>query len=357
MPAYTVKTKTTTQMKRCMNTFDIQAVNFNFKNNIKTNIRVMDEQNFVNRYKWYNLPDGIDGQFLERMLYYKYQLALFYMESNDQFYILPFTFTKDIDVYGRWQYISPLPFTNGKVENGKERVWIPGLTKTIINDICIDINWDKITDSAVILRDYTNQLAESQIPRAILQEQIIDYESEIISMHRTALMNSTGTNAVRVNDEQDQAQIQALNDQVHIASLTGQKYLAAVAQIDMQGLDGAKTANPQEFMTALASIDNLRLSMLGLDNGGIQEKQGTIINAEAIAGKVNTGSILQDGLMQRQKFCNIVNSIWPLGIWCEVNQDFDIMTEVNESLAAPDNDYADVGSDINYEENNYDNEQ
>lgn len=348
MPVHTMKTKTTTQMKKAMEVYDKAAVNFMFKDNVKKNLRIMDEQNFVNRYKWYNLPDGIDGQFLERMLYYKYQLAIFYMESNDTFYILPFTFTKDIDVYGRWKYISPLPFTNGKVENGKEKVWIPGLTKTIVNDIALEVDWNKFTESAVILKDYTNQLAESQIPRSMLQEQIIDYEAEILSMHRTALMNSTGTNAVRVNDESDAANVAALNDQTHIAALTGMKYLATVSSIEMQNLDGAKTANPQEFMTALASIDNLRLSMLGLDNGGIQEKQGTIINAEATAGKINTGSILQDGLMQRLKWCDIVNSIWGLGVWCEVNQDFDIMTEENASMMPQ---VSDVGSESEGTEN------
>ena len=33
-------------------------------------IRILDEQDAVNRYRWYNLPDGITSQALERMLYY-----------------------------------------------------------------------------------------------------------------------------------------------------------------------------------------------------------------------------------------------------------------------------------------------
>ena len=31
-------------------------------------------------------------------------------------------------------------------------------------------------------------------------------------------------------------------------------------------------------------------------------------------------SFLQDGLSIRQNFCNIVNSLWGLGIWCEPAQ-------------------------------------
>jgi hypothetical protein len=32
------------------------------------------------------------------------------------------------------------------------------------------------------------------------------------------------------------------------------------------------------------------------------------------------GLILQDGLTKRQLFCDIVNSIWGLGIWCDVSE-------------------------------------
>ena len=40
--------------------------------------------------------------------------------------------------------------------------------------------------------------------------------------------------------------------------------------------------------------------------------------------KVNQGMssiIYTDGLKQRQEFCNIVNSIWGLMIWCDVSED------------------------------------
>ena len=36
------------------------------KNDIKRLLRIIDEQNHVNRYKWYNIPCDITGQELER---------------------------------------------------------------------------------------------------------------------------------------------------------------------------------------------------------------------------------------------------------------------------------------------------
>ena len=40
------------------------------KENIKKFLRLVDEQDAVNRYVWYNLPANITSQELERMLYY-----------------------------------------------------------------------------------------------------------------------------------------------------------------------------------------------------------------------------------------------------------------------------------------------
>ena len=45
--------------------------NIKLKENIMTVLRVVDEQDAVNRGKWYNLPCNITSQDLERMLYYK----------------------------------------------------------------------------------------------------------------------------------------------------------------------------------------------------------------------------------------------------------------------------------------------
>ena len=38
------------------------------KDSIKRVLMLNDEQVAINRFKWYNLPDGIDGNLLERIL-------------------------------------------------------------------------------------------------------------------------------------------------------------------------------------------------------------------------------------------------------------------------------------------------
>ena len=93
------------------------------KEDIRKQLRIQDEQVAVNRYTWYNLPSSLDGQLLERILYYKGQAAFFYMPTNGSFYFLPYALNGSIDVYGRFMEITPLQFAGGTTSNekGKEK--------------------------------------------------------------------------------------------------------------------------------------------------------------------------------------------------------------------------------------------
>ena len=71
------------------------------KDNIRRALRVLDEQNAINRYVWYNLPNGLNGQLLERILYYKAQGMFFYSPLDETFYYLPYALNGTIDIYGR----------------------------------------------------------------------------------------------------------------------------------------------------------------------------------------------------------------------------------------------------------------
>ena len=46
-----------------------------FKAAIKAAFRIIDEQDFVQRYKWFNIPMDLSSEEIERMLYYKGSLA------------------------------------------------------------------------------------------------------------------------------------------------------------------------------------------------------------------------------------------------------------------------------------------
>ena len=291
------------------------------KENIRKTLRVLDEQNAINRYKWYNLPSSLDGQLLERILYYKGQGMFFYMEANDSFYFLPYALNGTIDVYGRFQGVTPLPF-NGSTDNeeGKEKPWITGLTRKPIYDVLGDEVNNEFTGACVLLSDYSKQISQTNISRQILQEPILDAMAEAFPLARTSLIANSGIKGVRVNDEDQKSQVEIGSRSITRAALNGKPWIPIVGQIEFQELTEGSALKSEEFLLYMQALDNFRLSLYGLDNGGLFQKKAHMLEAEQDMNAGNIKLVYQDGLTIRQKFCDIVNSIWGLGIWCEASE-------------------------------------
>ena len=291
------------------------------KSEIKKTLRILDEQNAINRYKWFNLPSSLDGQLLERILYYKGQGMFFYMEANDTFYFLPYALNGTIDVYGRFQGVTPLPF-NGSTSNedGKEKPWITGLTRKPIYDVLGENLEDEFTDGCVLLSDYSKQISQTNISRQILQDPILDAMAEAFPLARTSLIAHSGIKGMRVNDEDQKSQVGLASDSVTEAALNGKIWIPLVGNIEYQELTDGTALKSEEFLLYMQALDNFRLSLYGLDNGGLFQKKSHMLQDEQDMNSGNVGLIYQDGLTIRQKFCDIVNSIWGLGIWCEASE-------------------------------------
>lgn len=298
---------------------------------IQRQLRILDEQNAINRFTWYNLPDGLTGELLERILYYKGQGMFFKM--SDKFYFLPYALDGTIDVYGRFTAVTPLPFNGSTSADGKQKPLIEGLTYDCVYDIMLpedfisddgNVNVDKlqhtIDKSCVLLKDYTEQISQTVLSRQRLNDPLLGVMGECIPLLRTALFNSTGVQGLRVGDQSEYSNAEAANRSINNASLTGKRYVPVVGQLDFQDLAGGQVAKAEEFLLTMQSLDNYRLSLYGLDNGGLFQKKSHMLEAEQEMNAGNVGLILRDSLNQRQTFCNRVNSIWGLGIWCEVSE-------------------------------------
>lgn len=291
-------------------------------NNVKRQLNIVDLQDALNRYTWYNLPKGLTGNLIERILYYKGQGALFYMESNETFYFLPFALDGSIDVYGRFTGITFLPF-NGATSDGEEKPWIQGFKKTPRYEVMTDpeeATVENIMDSCVILRDYSQQISQTILPRSTVNESILNVMAECIPLMRTALINSTGVNGMKVSNEDEQSNVKAASLAIQRAALNGEKWIPIVGQVEFQEMVSGPTSKAEEFLLAMQSLDNYRLSLYGLDNGGLFQKRSHMLEAEQRMNNGNSGIILQDGLYQRQEFCDIVNSWFGLSIYCEISE-------------------------------------
>lgn len=297
------------------------------KADIKKQLRIVDEQNAVNRFTWYNLPEGLNSRLMERILYYRGQGMLFFL--NDKFYFLPYALDGSIDVYGRFTGVTPLPFNGTTGDGSKEKPWIQGLTFEPVYDVLLPEDYmeadvDEIRrtleKSCVLLKDYTEQISQTNISRQILNDPILDIMSECFPFMRTALLNSTGVQGMRVSTESEASNVYAANNAITKAALEGRSKVPIVGNVDFQDLTGGEVAKAEEFLLAMQSLDNYRLSLYGLDNGGLFQKKSHMLEAEQELNAGNVGLVMRDSLQCRQDFCNIVNSIWGLNMWVEVSE-------------------------------------
>lgn len=334
------------------------------KSDIKKQLRILDEQDAVNRFTWYNLPSGLNSRLMERILYYKGQAMFFKIKDN--FYFLPYALDGTIDVYGRFTDVTPLPFNGStKAKDGKELPWIPGLKRKVAYDIQMpedyvseegEINWDKIEadqeNYCVLLKDYTEQVSQTNISRQVLQDPILDVMADMFPFMRTALLNGTGIQGMRVNSQDEYANVEAASRSVNRAALEGKKYIPIVGNVDFQDLAGGELAKAEEFLLAMQSLDNYRLSLYGLDNGGLFQKKSHMLEAEQAMNTGTTGLVMRDSLQNRQDFCNIVNSIFGLQIWCEPSEVVMGMDMNGDMMAGSNEDMGTNGYETDGGENN-----
>ena len=313
--------------------------------------RLIDEQNAVNRFNWINLPDGLSGNLIERILYYKGQGAFAYLEEENKFVFLPFTLagagdkdTSGLEIYGRFKRIQLIQFMGS---TDKETALLLGVPFNVRYDIKLDEQDTRdLTESAVILRDYSQQLSQTVLPMSLRQEWIIRMMAETSTFLRTKLIIGTGINGLKINDASQVGDVQDLSNGMIKGATSGTPYVPVVGGVEIQGLEKTNpgTMRSEDYLMALQSLDNIRLSSYGLENGGIFEKKAHITNDELAMNGSSVGLVMQDALSRRKEFADIVNSIWGLNIdvvpsetviGADLNGDGIIADEENASVENP----------------------
>ena len=292
------------------------------------------------------------------MLYYKGQLAFFYLKDLDEFYFMPYALDGGLDFYQRYKKVHPVPMNSGS-EDDKTRKGQAEYLASIKLD-CVysvkkaeDIHENTRANSCVLLHDYTKQLSQYVVPAQVINEPVIDMEAECMPFLRTALLNATGTRAVRVADADQQASVNEAARNMIDSALSAQPYVPVTGAIEFQELTDGAIGKSAEFLQAMQAIDNLRLGLHGVPNGGLFEKSQYLNNAqtELNMGGADISLTFMDGLSIRQNFCDIVNSIWGLDIKCEPSETI-VNLDVNGDGATYDKTEDSENSEAEGEDNN-----
>ena len=318
------------------------------KENVRKQLRILDEQDAVNRYQWYNLPCDLSSQELERLIYYRGQLCFFYVPEIEQFIFSPYALDGTIDYYGRFNTVHPVPWAEG-MENDKNKSPLSYYLANMKLDVCYGIPTedDKAIDwikkfaegkACVLVHDYTKQLSQTNIARQIIQDPLLDIMSDCIPFMRTCLLSGTGIKGMRVSNQADYPNVLDANAAFEKAALEGDQYVPIVGSVDFQTLTDGQTLKAEEFLLAMQGLDNYRLSLYGLDNGGLFQKKSHMLEAEQSMNAGKAAIPLNDGLSIRQYFCDTVNALTGLGISCEVSESV-IAADINgDGMAINDND-------------------
>lgn len=298
------------------------------KENVKKFLRLIDEQDACNRFTWYNVPGNITGQELERLLYYKGQLIGFYFSELGQFYFMPYALNGTIDFYGRFNAVHPLPFALGttseadKARVAQQKDVLSRKTLKVVYGVKFpdEVTMDDINNDCVILRDYTPQMPQTIIPRQTINDPILDVMAEMIPFLRTCLLTGAGVKLVRVQNAEGKEDVLQAARKVYEYALKGYPWSAVIGEIDFQDLDSGAITQAEQYLLAMQSLDNFRLSGYGLKNGGLFEKKAHILESENAVNQANIDIILQDGLSLRQNFCTVFNSIYGTSMWCDISE-------------------------------------
>ena len=293
------------------------------KENIRKQLRIVDEQDAVNRYKWYNLPCDLSSQELERLIYYRGQLCFFYVPEIEQFIFSPYALDGTIDYYGRYNTVHPVPWAESMEKDKKSPLSAYLANKKL--DVCYGIptsdedleKWSKKFvegKACVLVHDYTKQLSQNIISRQIINDPLLDIMADCIPFMRTCLLAGTGVKGMRISNQADYPNVIDANKALEKAALEGDLNVPIVGSVEFQQLTDGQTLKAEEFLLAMQGLDNYRLSLYGLDNGGLFQKKSHMLEAEQSMNAGKASIQLNDGLTIRQYFADVVNSLTGLGI-------------------------------------------
>lgn len=295
-------------------------------------LRVLDEQDAVMSGNWVILPPGISFDLPERILYYRGTFAWFKLAG--EWVPLPYS-GRDIDVFGRWQFATPIPF-NGSNEIGKKEIkplfenkWYRCIYD--VQDVDSDLNPEEV---CVICYDYSRQISQNIIPKAKLMDPLLSVIAECIPFARTSLINATGVQGVKIVDETKSSEVYRAGSAAHRAALDGVRWIPLAGDLNTSALPSNSSGNVQDFLLAAQSFDNYRLSLHGLENGGLFQKKQHLLGSEQAMNENKSSRVLENRTKLRQESCTILNSIeQDIIVWYEPNKnpvDYGQIYEPNE---------------------------
>lgn len=261
----------------------------------KANIRDLDLQQVLSRYKWTGLPETMPELFIERLLYYRGSACLFF--KNGQLCCLPYAIDGELNIYGYPTRVEPVAINGDKIGMKPLNVYPNGEPNK--------------NGKAVIIYDRAPEfLSGLTTPMAVLKDNIFDLSSTILNKGNVNLINSVKKMVYQV-DQESQAN-QARKD-INTALNSNDPFVVTIKGTGSEGevLNSDIENETEKIMQYFSSINNLRCYLSGIKNNGMFEKMERQVVGELTGNEYQTNLILESGLQFRKRAIEDLKKIYP----------------------------------------------
>lgn len=285
-----------------------------------------DMQQCCARYRWKNLPNGLLGWQLERMLYYRGSIAAF--RVDDKFYALPYVIQGNINLYGMPTKIRPMAYNGKPLEKDSEDKYnsseeyafkVEGSNQAF--DLPVDLLGDE-TDkySAVILYDTVPTFVGGGAPAMYNRSRLIIKEmADVLARININIVVSNKKILLHIKDAK---QAKVIQEELRIAFGSDCPFGVLTSEFDVNSVQSTSDYNADDMFNALKNYDAIRCFMAGINSRGFgTEKQERLITGE-LNGDIERVELISDqGLELRKIWAELCNKKFGTNIEVELRSD------------------------------------
>lgn len=270
-------------------------------------MRNLDSVQACGRFKWKNAPKSIPAFRIEQMLYNRGALVFF--KQGNQFRLLPFYPSTELNCYGLLKSVTPIPYNGVALKstdnNGKD-------VKSFTAKPLIVANYgtdEKIEGKAVVLFDRENAFITSGgiEPIAIHQNQAIEQIVNRLCTLNVNLINSQGKNLIVIKDAK---QASAVEKNLDVLYNTDTPFAVAKANYDVEIINNTIEYKEQQIWEDIMSWNNWRLANLGIQNSGLFNKKERQLTSEVDVQNEQVSIILNEFYNSRKEFIKQINEVF-----------------------------------------------
>lgn len=289
-----------------------EANGLDYKVKIRSLLTTNELSSYVGRFKYKNLPLGMNGEIIETMLYYKGQLAMFKLANK--YYILPFVYAGTVNHLGLQEEIIPIPF-NGTIDSGKSIQSFAGNYKALLFEGMLGEDEYNEEDVAVVLRERSGLYLGATPPTIALTDQLLDKLAENVLLVRNNILLSHPVKYVTIESQDKSTSVNSQMANIFNNILEGKLIQTVVGHLKFDDVStNPPSVQVQQLWQNFASLNSLRLTSLGITNNGSFEKRERILTDEISGKQAETELILDDHLLLRQNWVDLINKVWGLNV-------------------------------------------